>query len=98
MLKPKIGQVFGRLTVTQVLSNTNHRGWVAWCNCQCGNTIRVQASKLARGATKSCGCLRKETGDAFVRNFRQSMSGRGPIARRNSYARNDDIDDFLGGG
>ncbi len=54
-------QKFGRLTV---LERTKNQGiqptWL--CQCECGNQIVTQAGNLKNGNTKSCGCLKKETG------------------------------------
>lgn len=48
------GRVFGRLTVTG-------RDAPYWrCICTCGATKSVLGGSLTSGATKSCGCLRKE--------------------------------------
>lgn len=70
---PKIGQVFGRLTVIDKgkvesfeyfhkRENTSypreHHYYI--CKCSCGNTIEVIKGSLLQGKTKSCGCLRRE--------------------------------------
>jgi hypothetical protein len=48
---------FSLLTVVGFESEGGRRVWV--CKCDCGSTTRVSpASKLSRGNTKSCGCLR----------------------------------------
>ena len=55
------GRRFGKLVA---LSPTNHRAnnHIVWqCACDCGKTCEIKASSLRGGATKSCGCLRKET-------------------------------------
>ena len=36
------------------------------CECECGNTTRVQGRSLLGGLTKSCGCLRRETARRMV--------------------------------
>ena len=55
------GQKFGRLTVTSRAENAND-GHAQWnCICDCGNKTIVIGSMLKSGATKSCGCLVKET-------------------------------------
>ena len=55
------GRRFGRLTVINCLgSDANYR--VHWnCKCDCGNYKDVKTVDLTRGATRSCGCLFKET-------------------------------------
>lgn len=55
------GHVYGRLTV---LARAENRGRLTrWrCKCSCGNRCVVPTANLRRGATKSCGCLRRELG------------------------------------
>lgn len=54
------GERFGRLTVVARVQNVDGR--VAWtCQCDCGSTKDIKAVDLARGVTRSCGCLRSET-------------------------------------
>ncbi|QQV88753.1 hypothetical protein Liucustia_53 [Acinetobacter phage Liucustia] len=64
MAKPldiKIGDVFGRLTVTSlpqsVYNNSGRPLRYVDCLCDCGGEVTVQVSKLSTGRTKSCGCL-----------------------------------------
>lgn len=53
------GQRFGRLLCVSIHGSTK-RG-VAWrCKCDCGNEVKVIATWLTSGNTKSCGCLQKE--------------------------------------
>ena len=57
-------QTYGRLTVKE---RADARAWDRlstsywWCECACGNRVRVEQSALRRRrATLSCGCLQKE--------------------------------------
>ena len=58
------GQVFGRLTVLEETpaptEYTEYKGLWYRCRCQCGNETVVRRSSLVSGATRSCGCLRRE--------------------------------------
>jgi hypothetical protein len=55
-----IGQRFGRLVVLAGAGRNKH-GQVLWlCACDCGNEIILSRNVLARGHTKSCGCLHRE--------------------------------------
>lgn len=55
------GQRFGRLVVLQKSAQKSKNGSAMWeCRCDCGNKVAVSAKHLKSGATKSCGCLRKE--------------------------------------
>lgn len=53
------GQQFGRLTVLPfVITRTRRTKWL--CRCECKTEIVIDASKLRRGHTKSCGCWKRE--------------------------------------
>ena len=66
MSKVKVGDRFTRLTVIEDhLPNSK-----VICICDCGNITTVYTSNLLRGATKSCGCLRKE-----VRHIKHGGNG-----------------------
>ena len=49
---------FHRLTVVERDGVTNPVRWI--CRCVCGEVRSVDAAKLTRGSTKSCGCLGRE--------------------------------------
>lgn len=51
---------FGRLFVVKKVGSTKNRRVVWLCKCDCGNEIEIESSSLLSGATKSCGCLRRE--------------------------------------
>lgn len=51
---------YGRLTLLTCLGAKGRKGVVWLCRCDCGDEIKVRASNLASGTTKSCGCLKKE--------------------------------------
>lgn len=57
----RLGHTFGRLTViARAPSGTNGARWQ--CRCLCNQEKIVAAADLVRGAIKSCGCLRRESG------------------------------------
>ncbi len=54
------GRRFGKLVVER-MADKKLNGRIAWvCKCDCGNETVVTATNLVSGATKSCGCIRKE--------------------------------------
>lgn len=55
-------QKFGQLTAIKKVKTAS---WL--CRCDCGNEIIVPYSNLTRGLQKSCGCLRKESKERFVK-------------------------------
>lgn len=61
-IKNLLGQRFGRLIVIKRAEN-NKYGQAMWiCKCDCGKITKpINGNSLRNGATKSCGCLRKET-------------------------------------
>lgn len=52
-LKRYVGQRFGKLVV---LKTANKHGSVYFCQCDCGNVVRIKYETLKRGITKDCGC------------------------------------------
>lgn len=61
MSKNYVGQRFGMLVVLEEVSGHGH-GKQFVCKCDCGNTKTISKSKVIRGATKSCGCLKNKHG------------------------------------
>lgn len=57
--KDLTGQKFNRLTVIEFFEK-NRAGRVWKCRCDCGNECTVLEYRLTSGATKSCGCLKRE--------------------------------------
>lgn len=55
-----LGQKFSRWTVVKFshMARGNTAYWI--CQCDCGNTRAVTRNSLAKGQSKSCGCLRDE--------------------------------------
>jgi hypothetical protein len=66
------GQRFGRLIVIADAGPARAREHAWECRCDCGTTCFVVGGDLRRGATKSCGCLRRELADA--KRFRHGRS------------------------
>lgn len=55
------GRQYGKLTVLEPAGRRN--GQMYWkCRCACGKETTVRQSYLESGKTKSCGCLRAQTG------------------------------------
>ena len=54
------GLRFNRLLVL-FKDETNKSKRIKWtCQCDCGNKVNVDGSKLRNGETKSCGCFQRE--------------------------------------
>lgn len=57
-----VGDRFGKLTVTKSLGSNGEK--VRWeCLCDCGTPVVHTSSELNSGSSKSCGCLKFETGE-----------------------------------
>ena len=55
------GQRFGKLVELKP-TDERRRGIVLWeCQCDCGNIAYVLKTNLKKGATRSCGCLHRES-------------------------------------
>lgn len=61
LLKPMVGKRFGRLVVLACIGYDSHRNIMYMCHCDCGNFKRAPGSALRSGATRSCGCLQRES-------------------------------------
>lgn len=73
-LSINLGARFGRLCVVAVFSDSSKR--VAHCICKCGTAKDVAVSKLVRGQTASCGCIRKEKAAALKLKHGSARSGK----------------------
>ena len=64
----RVGQKFGRLTVQSQAENSG--GLVSWrCVCDCGGEKTVSGKLLAKGLTKSCGCLALENRQSRLKDL-----------------------------
>lgn len=55
--KDLTGAQFSKLKVIKVAGQTNRKGYIWECFCECGKVCNVTSSHLIKGMTKSCGCL-----------------------------------------
>ena len=70
-----VGRRYGNLVVLENLG-VNKYGRYEWlCKCDCGNTKIVETARLNNGATRSCGCLQRET--TIKRNYKHGYAHRG---------------------
>ena len=69
------GKKFGKLEVIGVHDTGNRKTYYV-CQCDCGNVKVVRADSLISGATKSCGCIKKEQDKINLSaNHKHKMSG-----------------------
>ncbi len=68
-----ISQKFGKLVVIE--RNGSEGGKALWsCQCDCGNFINVISEHLQSGNKKSCGCLRKESGNTVQQYGKDNLT------------------------
>lgn len=65
------GSVFGRWTILKMVEGTGRTRCL--CRCSCGTKRTVKLTSMARGRSKSCGCLRR-TPRTFTPETRAKMS------------------------
>lgn len=74
-------------TVRRDLAGKVARRRAFWqCRCDCGASTSVLAAYLTTGGTKSCGCLRRESGREHARQMRAVLAIRGRAFERTADA------------
>jgi len=71
----RTGQKIGKLTLKYPVKLKKTIYWV--CFCDCGNKVTISSLSLLRGATKSCGCVRKEM---IIKRNHKGWKGYGDIS------------------
>lgn len=88
------GQRFGRLVVLHRGAKAKHGCTVKWlCKCDCGNLCWVDGPELRKGDTRSCGCLKIESGKSKKGRFRNGFNYH-EIKGEICYIYNDDKTDY----
>jgi len=69
-----IGDRYGRLVIVDAApSRGHHRRWV--CRCDCGTVKAFDQGNLRAGASKSCGCIKREQNAEGSFSFTHGMTG-----------------------
>lgn len=71
--KDRTGEVYGELTIVEMLWNYSKNGTSCRCKCSCGNETVALVSNVVSGRTKSCGCL--EVSSRYNRNHSMRAVG-----------------------
>lgn len=72
--KGLVGKRVGKLVVV-ALSNEKHRRALWWiCQCDCGNTTKIQTAKLNHERVFSCGCLMEESREKLGLTFKHGLT------------------------
>jgi len=75
--KRETGKVYGRLTVADRAENNKH-GQAQWnCVCECGKKTAVLGASLRSGASRSCGCLNRDTNARWIEKRKQLSTALG---------------------
>lgn len=80
-----IGQRFNRLTVIANAPMRGGRGMII-CRCACGAEKVIEARRVRKGLTKSCGCLQRDMTRSAYRKHNLVSRWSNPL---------DDIDDDI---
>lgn len=103
-VKPMKGLRFGRLTVLDDGIILPSRGRKYSCLCDCGIEVTIHGGNLRTGASKSCGCLRREVNKLNDSNLKHGMSHTSEyqiwinMRRRCNNPKNDAYEDYGGRG
>ena len=60
------GDKYGRLTAVEYTGEVRHGNKIWRFTCDCGQICEKSASHVKRGATRSCGCYRREVTSGVV--------------------------------
>lgn len=80
------GKKFNRLTVIEPMPRKIGERTKYRCECECGNEIIVEGSKIKNSHTKSCGCIRKTVDYGKGKRLPLGISNRNSLI--GSYKRN----------
>jgi hypothetical protein len=72
-----IGLRYNRLTVLSLAGIDNGRGMIL-CRCECGAEKVIEARRVRKGLTKSCGCLQRDMSRSRNRRW-QMMRTSNPL-------------------
>jgi hypothetical protein len=72
-----IGTKHNRLTVLSLAGIDNGRGMIL-CRCECGAEKVIEARRVRKGLTKSCGCLQRDISRSRNRRW-QIMRNLNPL-------------------
>jgi len=77
-----IGQKFNKLTIKKLFDKDKSGNYRYLCSCDCGKETIVIGTSLKKGHIKSCGCLRGEREDCWIKGeiefLKINYSLRGP--------------------
>lgn len=65
-VRPKIGDVFGKLTVIADGGVKNQERHYSICKCECGNVVEVMDNRLRSGNNTSCGQCKYSKGEYII--------------------------------
>lgn len=88
--KELLNKRFGMLVAIELLGEYRNHNSVYKCICDCGNTVEVLTGNLKSGGSKSCGCVRYQSGENSMSwKGHKELSGRYYcIVKANAASRN----------
>lgn len=72
-----VGERFGRLTVLEESGRSKDGGLLVRARCECGTEKVFHYNNLRRGASRSCGCLRREVWKEIGKQRRRRVRKQG---------------------
>ena len=66
LIRPKIGEVFGKLTIIADGGVKDQARHYSICKCECGNVVEVMDNRLRSGNTTSCGQCKYSKGEYII--------------------------------
>lgn len=71
----QVGNRYGRLVAIESAGSSPHKKPVWLFRCDCAREVTIVVASVRRGATKSCGCLRRESNSRLRRGIKHGMFG-----------------------
>lgn len=64
--KNYVGKKFNRLTILSIYHHPRYKSTWFTVKCDCGKQLQVARTRLKKGHTRSCGCIRRKYSSVFV--------------------------------
>lgn len=68
--------VFGKLTLIQLLPYRKNNALVWKCSCECGKIAAVTQGNLCNGSTQSCGCIRQDLSKWWIYKYGKNIGSK----------------------
>ncbi len=87
-----VGKRFGKLLVIEETEERTNDGSIIYkCKCDCGKDCYVSSKLLSSGDTKSCGCLKHETGQYLIKDLTGQKFGKLTVINDSKIRKNNKV-------